>query len=63
MINKNIELREIPEVLKTINAILENDGIAEVKLENGGKEIVVVETNRKVKIRKAIRGANSNSQG
>lgn len=43
-----MDIRDYPEVVDTINAIITNKGVAEVKVERK-KEIVVVETTRQVK--------------
>lgn len=47
-----IEIRSYPEVLDKINAIVNNGGTAEVKIETQGnnKRIAVVETKRALKI-------------
>ena len=46
-----IDIRQYPDILHTINAILGNKGVAEVKIEEwkDGKKILVVEQNRSVK--------------
>ena len=46
-----IDIRQYPDLLHTINAILGNKGVAEVKIEEwkDGKKILVVEQNRSVK--------------
>lgn len=46
-----IDIRQYPDLLHTINAILGNKGVAEVKVEEwkDGKKILVVEQNRSVK--------------
>ena len=46
-----IDLRNKPDILDIINAILENDGVVEVKIEHkdGKKKIAVVEQVRKLK--------------
>ena len=47
-----IDIRQYPELLHTINAIINNKGVAEVKGEDwkDGKKILVVEQNRTVRI-------------
>lgn len=47
-----IDIRQYPELLHTINAIINNKGVAEVKCEEwkDGKKILVVEQNRTVRI-------------
>lgn len=49
-----IDIRKHPEVCETVNAILNNGGVAEVKMERGGTETVVVEINRSVKIKQKV---------
>lgn len=46
-----IDIRQYPDLLHTINAILGNKGVAEVKIEEwkDGKKLLVVEQNRSVK--------------
>lgn len=48
-----VNIEDHPEVVKAVNAILNNKGAAEIKLERNGKEIVVVEPTRTVKFREA----------
>ena len=43
-----MDIRDYPEVVETINAIITNKGVAEIKVERK-KDIVVVETTRQVK--------------
>ena len=43
-----IDIRDYPEVIETINAIVSNEKAAEVKLERKGR-LVVVELSRQVK--------------
>ena len=43
-----MKLEEYEKSLKVINAILNNGGIAEIKIENG-KKLVVVEVGRTVR--------------
>ena len=43
-----MQIEEYEKTIKTINAIISCGGIAEVKVENGNK-IVVVEVNRSVR--------------
>lgn len=43
-----LDVREMPDTLKIINAILNNQGIAEVKVERGN-HVTVVEVKRTVK--------------
>lgn len=47
-----MDIRDIPEVLDMINAIIANHGIAEVKCEDwrDGPHVLVVEQNRSVKV-------------
>lgn len=47
-----MDVRDIPEVLNMINAIISQHGIAEVKLEEwkDGPHVLVVEQHRTVKI-------------
>ena len=49
-----IDIRKHPDVCDTINNVLNNGGVAEVKLERGGTETVVVEINRSVKIKEKV---------
>ena len=44
----SMDIREYPEVVDAINAIITNKGVAEIKLEKKDT-IVVVETSRQVK--------------
>ncbi len=46
-----IDIRKTPDVIDTVNAILSNGGVAEIKQERNGKQTVVVEINRSVKIK------------
>lgn len=52
-----IDIREHPEVIKTINAILNNNGIAEIKNESkhSAVNLVVVEIRRIVKTEKTTK--------
>lgn len=50
-----VDIKECPESIRTINAIINNSGTAEVKLEHNGKELVVVETARQVKSKERIK--------
>ena len=47
-----IDVRQYPEILRTINAIVSAKGVAEVKIEEwkDGNRILVVEQNRSVKL-------------
>ena len=45
-----IDVRDIPEVIEAINAILNNKGIAEIKKERDG--VAVVEITRKLRTTK-----------
>lgn len=45
----NIDLRKQPTTIDTINTILNNNAIAEVKTEKAGEKIVVVEINRSLR--------------
>lgn len=44
-----LDIRDYPEIVETLNAIINNKGAAEIKLEGNGLRIVVVEVARKVK--------------
>ena len=46
-----VDISQLPEVIDTINAIVNNNGTAEIKLERNGKEIVVVETSRSWRVK------------
>lgn len=46
-----VDISQLPEVIDTINAIVNNNGTAEIKLERNGKEIVVVETSRSLRVK------------
>ena len=51
----NVDVRKRPDILDTINAILNNSGIAEIKNEirrDGKENLVVVEIKRTVRTRK-----------
>jgi len=50
-----MQIEEYQQTLETINAILNNKGIAEVKVENGNK-LVVVEVGRAVRSAENIKG-------
>lgn len=52
-----MQVEDYKEVMKTINAIVNNKGVAEVKIENG-KRLVVVETNRAVRCSEEIRNGS-----
>lgn len=47
-----IDIRTVDEVSEAVNAVLNNGGIAEVKVETwkDGEKIVVVEQSRSVKV-------------
>ncbi|MCQ2544303.1 MAG: hypothetical protein MJ126_09085 [Lachnospiraceae bacterium] len=45
----NIDLRQYPESIETINSIISKNSIAEIKTEHGGEKIVVVEIDRTLK--------------
>lgn len=49
-----IDVKDYPDVIDSINAILNNNGIVEVKNEDhkGGVNLVVVEITRSVKTKK-----------
>lgn len=49
-----MQLQSYAEALETINQIINNKGIAEVKIENGEK-LVVVEVGRSVRYSEAIK--------
>lgn len=44
-----IDLEKQPDTIESINTILNNNAIAEVKTEKGGDRIVVVEINRNLR--------------
>ena len=44
-----MDIRDYPEVVEAINAIVTNKGAAEVKLEGNDTRLVVVEVSRQVK--------------
>lgn len=46
-----VDISKHGDTINTVNAIINNGGTAEIKLEHNKKEIVVVETSRKVKNR------------
>ncbi len=54
LMKKLIDIREYPEAIDAMNAVLNNDGIAEVKNEkrHGEVNLVVVEISRKVRTKK-----------
>lgn len=45
----SIDLRNHPDSIDTINEIISNNSIAEIKTEKNGDKIVVVEINRTLK--------------
>lgn len=45
----SIDLRDYPETLDTINGIISNNSIAEVKTERNGQRVVVVAIERTLK--------------
>lgn len=51
-----IDIREIPGVIDTLNGVINNDLIAEVKIErdrdSGLPSVIVVEQSRRIRIRK-----------
>lgn len=49
-----MRIEEYEQTIETINAILNNKGIAEVKIENG-KKLVVVEVGRTVRSAEEIK--------
>jgi len=54
-VREMIDIKDFEEVLDTLNAIINNRGTAEIKLETpkeGGQKIVVVEISRSVKLKK-----------
>jgi copper chaperone CopZ len=51
-----MRIEEYEQTIETINAILNNKGIAEVKIENG-KKLVVVEVGRTVRSAEDIKNA------
>lgn len=63
-----IDIKKNDEVIETVNAILNNKGIAEIKNEvrrNGDDNIVVVEIKRQVRTRKPdgiTRQTNNNNE-
>lgn len=46
-----VDITKHTDTVKTVNAIINNGGTAEIKLEHNRKEIVVVETSRQLKSR------------
>jgi hypothetical protein len=52
-----IDIRQYPDLLHTINAIINNRGVAEVKVEEwkDGDRILVVEQNRSVRVVDKVR--------
>lgn len=50
-----MQIEGYAKVIETINSIINNKGIAEVKIENG-KKIVVVELGRSVRYSEEIKG-------
>lgn len=50
-----VDIRDMPEVCEVVNNILNNKGTAEIKLERGGTEIVVVEPTRYVKLKDSVK--------
>ena len=53
-----MQIEEYKDALSTINSIINNKGIAEIKIENG-KKIVVVEVNRAVRTSENIKENNN----
>lgn len=51
-----IDITEYPGLVETINAIINNNGIAEIKVENktSAPKITVVEQNRNLKLVKYV---------
>ena len=50
-----VRLAEHPDVLAAVDAILNNGGVCEIKIERKGTLITVVETGRKIKYQEEIR--------
>lgn len=50
-----VDITQYPEVVSAVNAIINNGGAAEVKLEHGKSVIVVVEPQRTVKYRNDVK--------
>lgn len=52
-----IDIRDIPEVIDTLNGVINNDLIAEIKIErdrdSGMPSVIVVEQSRRIRIRKS----------
>ena len=44
-----IDIKDYPEVLEAINAIMNNGGAAEIKTEKHQTQVVVVELSRQIK--------------
>lgn len=53
-----MQIEEYPNTLETINSIINNKGIAEVKIESG-KRLVVVEVGRSVRNTENIKGKDN----
>lgn len=49
------DITKYDEVVKTINAIINNGGTAEVKLESNQSFLVVAESNRRLKTKTKIK--------
>lgn len=50
-----VDITQFPEVVSAVNAILNNGGAAEIKLEHNKSVIVVVEPQRTIKYRNEIK--------
>lgn len=52
-----IDVRQHPEILRVVNAILNNKGVAEIKVEEwkDGERILVVEQKRSVRLADHVR--------
>ncbi len=44
-----IDIRDYPEAVEAVNAIVSNGGAAEIKIERSKERLVVVELSRQVK--------------
>ena len=53
-----IDIRDYPEVIDAINAVINNRSIAEIKtekrMEDGRQTVIVVEQSRRIMIRKPV---------
>lgn len=45
VVSMTFDLRKYPKCIEAINAVLNNGGVAEVKLEHNGRDLLVLEVN------------------